>query len=209
LVADLVAHRLYFCRNTQREGPPSNFIALGGSGPGFTSSIVTVGCGMSMTMILTPSSVPGLFCPGLPSARSASSTAARMSPFNARCAQSSAIASATVRPSGSPGTMDASLARHASESFAVRGLPPGFPLCPGFQRNAAPCARLASPVIRLFSGDDSLPLAGLYWGMSLSVQSVFGPLGRRQPTEMNWQTFGPIPSPGTIDTATPHKIPSP
>jgi hypothetical protein len=75
-----------------------------------------------------------------------------MSPFNASCASLSAIASAKVRSAASPGTTDASLARHASESLAVRGRPPGFPLWPGFQRCAAPRSRFASAVFRLFSG---------------------------------------------------------
>ena len=49
-----------------------------------------------------------------------------MSPFSARRANESAMASAYVRPIASLGTYGASLARQASESFADRGRPPGF-----------------------------------------------------------------------------------
>jgi hypothetical protein len=76
--------------------------------PGPISGITTPRCGrgISTTMTLTPLSASGtrLFCHGLPSARSASSTAARMSPFSARRANSSAIASVQVRQAASPGT---------------------------------------------------------------------------------------------------------
>src|SRR5215470_19633770 len=100
-----------------------------------------------------------------------------MSPLSALRANASTIASANVRPSGSPGTGDASLARLASESFAVRGRPPGFPLWPGLKRCASPRARFASAVFRLFSGDDLQSLASRFAILFVTLhQIILAPL---------------------------------
>ncbi len=75
---------------------------------------------------------------GLPSARSANSRAALMSPAIANWHSFSAITSAKLRPSGSSGQVSHKMRRQASENDRDRGRPCGLPDLPGGKPNLWP-----------------------------------------------------------------------